>query len=212
MIRPLSLATIAFALPLIAGGPIQGPPAQHRTDWLVATIAEPARVVRHDARHEIELTNGLIRRTWRLAPNAATVAFDNLMTGAVLAARRQARGASSSSTASATTWAACVGQPDYAYLRPEWLDAMTADPAAFQCRRLRDRQTDRALPVEARCAAPANRPWPPPGVVADAALRAAERRRSHGLARLGPLRDVRRHSAAGEVARRSATARPGGRR
>ena len=26
-----------------------------------------------------------------------------------------------------------LGQPDYAYLRAEWLDTMTADPATFRC-------------------------------------------------------------------------------
>ena len=33
---------------------------------------------------EITLGNGLIRRVFRLAPNAAEVAFDNLLTGAAL--------------------------------------------------------------------------------------------------------------------------------
>lgn len=30
------------------------------------------------------MTNGLIRRVWRLTPDAATVAFDDMMTGASL--------------------------------------------------------------------------------------------------------------------------------
>ena len=45
-------------------------------DWLIKPIAAKTGVFRTGRPHEIALTNGLIRRTWRLQPNAATVGFD----------------------------------------------------------------------------------------------------------------------------------------
>jgi len=59
-------------------GPVNSP------DWLVVPFREPARVYHSDRPGEIFLSNGLIRRCWRLKPNAATVAFENLMTGAAI--------------------------------------------------------------------------------------------------------------------------------
>ncbi|MGQ9590005.1 MAG: hypothetical protein ACUVYA_06890, partial [Planctomycetota bacterium] len=50
-------------------------------DWLVARTPSPAALRRGSRPREIVLSNGLIRRTLLLLPGAATVAFDNLMTG-----------------------------------------------------------------------------------------------------------------------------------
>ena len=49
------------------------------TDWLVDHTPRPAGVYRSTDGKELLLSNGLVRRVFRLAPNAATVAFDNLM-------------------------------------------------------------------------------------------------------------------------------------
>ena len=79
----------------------------------------------------LTFSNGLISRTFRTTPNAATVAFDNLLTNTpVLRAvrpelRLQLDG----------TWydvGGLKGQPNQAYLLPDWLDDLTADPTAFQ--------------------------------------------------------------------------------
>ena len=50
-------------------------------DWLVTQIKEPVKVEKRLDGREIVLSNGLISRTFRLVPNAATVAYDNLMRG-----------------------------------------------------------------------------------------------------------------------------------
>ena len=177
MIRPLSLATIAFALPLIAGGPIQGPPAQHRTDWLVATIAEPARVVRHDARHEIELTNGLISRVWRLAPDAATIALDNLVTGQALV-----RGVKPEAIVELDgvrhPVGGLLGQPDYAYLRARVARDDDRRPGGVsRCTGSRPaRPTARFAWGKVRRAG--RHQWPPAGVVPHAAVRVCRAPRS----------------------------------
>jgi hypothetical protein len=50
-------------------------------DWLIDPSSFKARITKDDARKEVVLGNGLIRRVFRLAPNAATVDIQNLMTG-----------------------------------------------------------------------------------------------------------------------------------
>ena len=56
-------------------------------DWLVTPAGFATGIFRTGHADEICMTNGLIRRTWRLRPNAATVGFDNLMTGASILRR-----------------------------------------------------------------------------------------------------------------------------
>ena len=51
------------------------------TDWLVTPSERRAGVYRTQRDDQIVLDNGLIRRTFRLKPNGATVGLDNLMTG-----------------------------------------------------------------------------------------------------------------------------------
>jgi hypothetical protein len=99
-------------------------------DWLLDPTPYEARVVISEDGREIAMENGLIRRVWRLEPNAACVAFDDLMTDRSLlrAVRPEAR-----VTLDGVTYdvGGLVGQPNHAYLTDEWLDEMTRDPEAF---------------------------------------------------------------------------------
>ena len=52
-----------------------------RSDWLVTQIEEPVKIEKILEGKEIVISNGLISRTIRLQPNAATIGYDNLMTG-----------------------------------------------------------------------------------------------------------------------------------
>ncbi len=100
-------------------------------DWIVAPIDAKTGVYRTANHHEIVLSNGLITRTFRLVPGAATVGFDNLMTGEALLrgvkpeARITVNGAE-------LNVGGLVGQENYAYLTPEWIEALTRDPNALQ--------------------------------------------------------------------------------
>lgn len=100
-------------------------------DWLLVKGKYKAQVYRTITPGEFVLSNGLIRRVFRTMPNAATVGFDNLMTG-----QSMLRGVKPEArlTIDKKEYAVggLLGQPDYAYLLPEWLDKMTADSAAFQ--------------------------------------------------------------------------------
>jgi len=132
-------------------------------DWLVAPIERTAGVYRTQRDGEIVLDNGLIRRTFRLNPNGATVGLDNLMTGQAVI-----RGVKpeASVTIDGTRYdvGGLKGQPNYAYLAPEWLDAMQADPGAMQLVGFEvGRPVARMQWKRVRHHAP-NAVWPPRGV------------------------------------------------
>jgi hypothetical protein len=100
---------------------------QVRTDWLIEAQAYKATCSTSANGREITLENGLIRRAFRLKPNASSVAFDNLITDQALL-----RAVKPEATLVIDGVDYMVGglngQPDLAYLRPEWLDNMKADP------------------------------------------------------------------------------------
>ncbi len=100
-------------------------------DWLLDSSPYKASVSRTDHADELVLDNGLVRRTFRLAPNAATVGLDNLVTGQALL-----RGVKPEAMVEIDGIRYDVGglkgQPNYAYLLPEWLDTLTVDPYALQ--------------------------------------------------------------------------------
>jgi hypothetical protein len=145
----------AFLLFVAAAG------AAGSRDWLVEHVQMPVAVEKQESGKEIVLSNGLIRRTFHLQPNAATVAYDNLMTGASLI-----RGVKPEAVIEIDgrrfEVGGLAGQVEYAYLRPEWVHSLTSDPNAFQ---FVDYQVG---PTEARFAwnrkrYAADLPWPPPG-------------------------------------------------
>jgi hypothetical protein len=141
----------------LAGGP--GSPA----DWLIDPSPYRAQVrIDPGDPDVIHLENGLVRRTFRLSPNAACVDFRNMVSGqAVLRAVRPE--ASLVIDGRAFDVGGLLGQAEQGYLLEEWLASMTADPAAF---RFRGYETG---PIEERFSwrrkRPAeDRPWPPPGI------------------------------------------------
>lgn len=142
--------------------PDLGPPARARTDYLIDPAAFLARAGRGGTEQELVLDNGLVRRTWRLAPNGATVGYDNLTSGAAMlrSVRPEAR-----VTIDGTDYAVggLVGQPNHAYLAPEWLDAMTADPEAMRLVDVAAGEPAQRLAWGRRRHAAPGAVWPPPG-------------------------------------------------
>ena len=49
-----------------------------KKDWLVEEVKLPSKVLRNEKGNEIILSNGLISRTFRISPNAATITFKKL--------------------------------------------------------------------------------------------------------------------------------------
>ncbi len=104
---------------------------EERTDWLIDPTPYRAGVFRGNSADEIVLSNGLVRRTFRIAPNLATVAIDNLVTGesVLRSVRPEAQVVIDGDSFDV---GGLIGQPNHAFLREEWIDDMESDPTAFQ--------------------------------------------------------------------------------
>ncbi len=114
------------ALPVLPEESIDAP-----QDWLVDQIDAKATVYRNGKSNELILDNGLIRRTFRITPNAATVGFKNLMTGESII-RGVKPEASLMLDGIEYPVGGLLGQPNYAFLRAEWIEALTNNPDAMQ--------------------------------------------------------------------------------
>ncbi|MCX6884302.1 MAG: hypothetical protein NTX27_04595 [Verrucomicrobia bacterium] len=136
----------------------------HAADWLLDGSTFKAEIHPGQTNREITLENGLIRRVFRLEPNAATVSFENLMSGEsiIRAVRPEAR--------LVLDGVPCdVGglgtQPVQNFLKPGWINALEANPDAFQFTGFKTGRTTARFPWKKRTEwMPADAPWPPPGV------------------------------------------------
>ncbi|MBN1351861.1 alpha-galactosidase [candidate division KSB1 bacterium] len=131
-------------------------------DWLVEPVHLKAGIFRSENSNEILLSNGLIRRTFRLAPNAATVGYDNLMTGETII-----RGIKPEALVKLDgveyAVGGLMGQIEYGYLLSEWLDSMSTDPQAFQFAGFETGKTSERFHWHRKRYA-ADLPFPPTGV------------------------------------------------
>ena len=155
----LATVTQAHLILTLLGVPIHS--TNPKADWLVTPLRTPVAVQKSQDNREIVMDNGLIRRTFRLQPNAATVGLDNLMTG-----QSMLRGVKPEArlTIDGLTFdvGGLKGQPNYAYLLDEWLDTFRSDPNAFQFVDYEIGKTQPRLPWK-RVRPCAELPWPPPG-------------------------------------------------
>ena len=143
------------ALSQVTGGLPRNP------DWLISPETYRATIVAEDSGEMLHMQNGLIRRTFRLKPNAATVDVRSLVTGetyvravwpeAVLQinSRRVAVGG-------------LEGQIEQGYVLTEWLDSLRSDTAAFQFAGYECGQTVAPFPYH-RKRWGTDALWPPPG-------------------------------------------------
>jgi hypothetical protein len=170
-VRPLALALLLLAGSAAANAASSArdlPPAPpwelgvSPPDWLVSPVAARAGVFRGTDGSELVLDNGLVRRVFRLSPALATVALDSHVTGASLL-RAVEPEALVTIDGRALRVGGLVGQPERAYLRPEFLASMTAEPGAFACPGF-EVGTTRARLEWRRIRHAEERPWPPPGV------------------------------------------------
>ncbi|MEY3052269.1 MAG: hypothetical protein RLY31_2054 [Bacteroidota bacterium] len=103
---------------------------QERNDWLIHPSDCQTAVFREGTR-DIILSNGLLLRRWHVYPGFATTHVtltanrENFVRGVKPEARLVLDG-------DTVNIGGLDGQPEYAYLLPEWLDAMTAPPDAFR--------------------------------------------------------------------------------
>ncbi len=134
-------------------------------DWLIKPVTRPVELLvcpgKDKTKPTLVLTNGLISRSFRLLPNAATVGFHNLMTGESIL-----RAVKPEAVVQLDGVKYEVGglhdQVEYAYLRPEWVDVMTGSPDAFQFTGYRLGKIEARFPWKRRRYS-ANLRWPPKG-------------------------------------------------
>ena len=100
-------------------------------DWLLDGSSYRARLTEDKDAREIALSNGLIRRRFRVAPNAATVAFDNLITGESII-RGVKPEAEVQIDGKVYQVGGLVGQPNYAFMTEAWMELLSANPSAMR--------------------------------------------------------------------------------
>ncbi len=130
-------------------------------DWLITRGTTPVTAVTTNGGKDLVLSNGLISRTFRLGPNVATIAYDNLMTGASIL-RGVKPEAAVEIDGCKFDIGGLVGQAEYAYLRPEWVDSFTADANAFQFADYQVGKTQARFSWNRKRSSD-DLPWPPPG-------------------------------------------------
>lgn len=134
-----------------------------KVDYLIDSTSFKAEVGQSPSGRKLVMSNGLIRRSWRLAPNGACVAYDNLMNGQSMlrSVRPEAR---VTIDGVAYDVGGLVGQPNHAYLTTEWLDQMQADPSAMQLVGFEIGEPVERFAWNRRRHAAPDSTWPPKGV------------------------------------------------
>lgn len=132
-------------------------------DWLVHAVEQKAAVYRTEDGKSIVLSNGLLRRTFRITPNAATVGLENLVSGESLL-----RGVKPEAVlvlnGQRIEVGGLKGQPNYAFLLQEWVDTLQAAPDAMQYAGFTVGEPRERIPwKQVRRHAP-DVQWPPSGV------------------------------------------------
>lgn len=157
-------------------------------DYLIEHVPQPARFYLSEDGRRGWLDNGLVRRGFVLGEGTATVSLEELQGGSSLlrAVRPEAR---VTVDGRSLPVGGRLGQPNHAFLRPEWLEAMSADPQALALVGHEVGPVSERLPWKrVRHHAPGVA-WPPPGVHLTLRFRPSEALRAAGV----PDLEVRVH-------------------
>ena len=132
-------------------------------DWLVDPAPFKARIVAEAGSDEITLENGLARRVIRLAPNAATVTLENLVSGEHLL-RAVAPEGRITIDGREYPIGGLTGQSIQNYLKEEWIKDLRPLPGAYRFSRWEEVPVSKRLEWKKRPEWLAkDHPWPPPG-------------------------------------------------
>ncbi|HWC55057.1 MAG TPA: hypothetical protein VG676_15830, partial [Chitinophagaceae bacterium] len=101
------------------------------TDWLVTSLREKAEIFKSADGKNIILSNGLVRRTIRLFPNATCIDYKNMITGQQLL-RSVSAEARLVIDGKEYNVGGLYGQKEKAYLLPEWVDGFMKNENDFQ--------------------------------------------------------------------------------
>ncbi len=133
-------------------------------DWMIDPRAYTAKINRSHDGNEIEITNGLVSRVFRISPNVVTIAIDNLMTG-----EGQLRSVRQEAAVTINDYEISVGGlhgiPVQNYFLPEWLEKMTVSPQDFHFAKVEEGKTVARFPWKRQPEwSTTELPWPPPGI------------------------------------------------
>lgn len=98
------------------------------TDWLINNQSFKANI--NNCHSRLTLSNGLIRRQWKLKPNLVCVSFDNLMTGEPLL-RAVEPEAEITVNGKEYQVGGLLGQSNLAYLTESVINELIVDPSAL---------------------------------------------------------------------------------
>lgn len=151
---------------LIATGTLaqaQSIPGDPAADWLVDPSPYKAKISENPATGDLTMENGLARRVIRLAPNAATVTLENLVSGEHLlrAVAPEAR-----VTIDGTDYpvGGLMGQSIQNYLKEDWIKDLQPIPGSYQFTRWEELPVSKRLDWKKRPEWLAkDHPWPPQG-------------------------------------------------
>jgi hypothetical protein len=102
-----------------------------KKDWLVDKSGVKASITRTEDGMGLVLSNGLVKRVFRLLPNLATVDFTNLVTGECLLRAVSGEGSLTIDNKEYPL-GGLEGQIEFGYTLPEWIGGMTAGEDAFR--------------------------------------------------------------------------------
>ena len=125
--KKMHFLSCLVVLGLLKIGFAQNPEAQK--DWLIDPSGYQAEIVQQGK--NLILRNGLINRTIRIEPNAATIEFKNSTTGETLL-RSIKPEAEVSINGKTYAIGGLHGLTEHGYLLHEWIDGLVADSTAFQ--------------------------------------------------------------------------------
>jgi len=134
---------------------------QVKHDWLIEDLGGNTTVYGIENSNDIVLTNGLISRTFRLYPNACTIAIDNHTTGeAILRAIRPE--ATIKLDGKDYSVGGLVCKDNQSYIREEFLTRLGFDRSSLYLLDFRIEKTKARFPWK-RVRHCADQPWPAPG-------------------------------------------------
>lgn len=116
---------------LIASTPVLLAQKQTKSDWLLNSAGYVATVKTNENKKEVTLDNGLVKRTFRIAPSVVCIDYQNQVNGQQLlrAIKPEARVTINDQIYEI---GGLTGQKENAYIRPEWLDQFTPGNQAFK--------------------------------------------------------------------------------
>jgi hypothetical protein len=132
-------------------------------DWLLNPQKFKAGIWQSENGKSIVLSNGIISRTFRIAPNTATTSIKVLGTDEefVRAVKPEAVIGINGFTVNV---GGLTGQPNLAFLYPDWLDSLKADPLSFKFTGFKTGTPEKRLDWQPLKHHAPHAEWPPKGV------------------------------------------------